>query len=277
MPSLDLLLQTPIQHLPSCSATPLLTEALGQLQAADADPRQVAAHLERDPELAARLVATMAERTGRKVPDVLGGLRLLGLKTLEALLIDMTAASEGLDPLLGDLMQGELLEHSQQVAVCSYLISVETGYPQPSEAYAAGWLHDLGHALLEAFPCSELVTALQLSPGEGMAVVTPEDARLGGNHASVGARLLERWQVPAGIVAAVAHHHAPQEAPTGRRLARVVSLAETAVSRLQGGEGAGLAADPSGVPMATEQLRRLAERAREHHLRARLERVCGKS
>lgn len=270
MVTLETLLLSPVPELPRCRITPTLTEALQRLKASNADPRDLASHVERDPELAERLVAAMAHRTGRRVQDVLGGLRLVGLKALENLLMDMVEeGAHGLDPTLGKLLRGELLDHCLTVALASYLIAVETGYPQPSEAYAAGLLHDLGLALLEAFPCGDLSDALQLSQAESMALSTPEDARMGGNHAYMGSKLLEHWQLPPSIVAAVAHHHAPQQAQTSRRLATIVYLAETVITCRQAEASVGsLAADAmvlAGLRLTPDRLLMIAERAIEHH------------
>lgn len=270
---LETLMLSRLQDLPRCPITPVLAEALERLRAPNADPRDLASHVERDPELAEALVAAMARRTGRRVPDVLAGLRLVGLQVLESLLTGLAAhdVRPELDPVLAELLQGELLDHSLPVALASYLLAVEIRYPQPSEAYAAGLLHDLGLALLESFPCEELIDALQLSPTESMATLTPEDARLGGNHAYMGSKLLEHWQLPLGIVSAVAHHHAPLHAPVSRRLAMIVHLAETSITRLQAPEGKvshfSDALVLAGLRLTSDRLHLLARRAIEHHAR----------
>lgn len=271
----SLLLLGPAQDLPRCPVSPIVQEALELLGAPNVDPRELAGSIVCDPELAEHLATAIAQQTGRRVPDVWQGIRLIGLKSFERLLMQTASAYERseLEVALEGLMQGELLDHSYQVGLCSYLIAVETGFCPPSEAYAAGWLHDLGLALLEAFPCEELATALGASLTEAKSMLTTEDAILEGNHAYLGAKLLERWQVAPGIVAAVANHHAPREALTGQRLTRIVQLAEAGVScqlaRAQEGGGGQIIDEAAlaSLGLAPERLFQLALRAIEHHAR----------
>lgn len=266
---LETLLRAQLDALPSCSYTPVLKEVVELLAVPGTDLRELAASIDRDPELAERVMELMAQQTGRRVQNVLQGIRLIGLTALWTLLAEIAGVREqsGFRVTLDELLQDELLDHSSQVGLCSYLIAVEIGYRQPSEAYAAGLLHDLGLALLKEASCEELCAALAASTPQATTLITAEDAILGGNHAYLGSKLLEHWQAPLGVVAAVAHHHAPHEAQTGQRLARIVHLAEAGISCLQA-ESDSMPADEaalSSLRMAPDRLLQLARRAIEHH------------
>jgi HD-like signal output (HDOD) protein len=65
-----------------------------------------------------------------------------------------------------------------------------------------------------------------------MALVRVEQTVLGANHAQIGARLLERWKLPAEVVAAVRCHHRPAAAEEHIRLAATVSLANALARNL---------------------------------------------
>src|SRR4051812_11686872 len=93
----SLLLLAPVQDLPRCPVLPLVQEALEHLRAADTDPRELAGSIACDPELAEHLAAAIAQQTGRRVPDVWQGIRLIGLKSFETLLVRMAAAFERSD------------------------------------------------------------------------------------------------------------------------------------------------------------------------------------
>lgn len=259
---LDSSLIAPLRALPSCPATPLLYDVLERVQAPNADPRAIATLIERDPELAERVTEAIARQTGRKVPDVFQGVRLCGLKALQCHLAELATPHE-LESGLSQVLKGDLLAHSQQVAWCSYLLALELDYRHPSEAYAAGLLHDLGLALLQEFPRPELTAVLALSEAEPAS--TPEDLALGASHAHVGARLLERWQQPPSIVKAVAYHHAPDRAPGAQRLTRIVHLAELAINASYSeSEDTGLDQALKSLRLAPEKAKELAGRAIAH-------------
>lgn len=273
MLSLEALLHAAPLTLSKALPMPLAQEALERLKAPDADPRVLATLLERDPELAEHLTVEIARHTGRRIPDLLQGIRFGGLAALESRLVAMKSERTGLPSPLSMLLRGDLLIHSLQVATCSYFLALDIGYRQPSEAFVAGLLHDLGLGLLEAYSPEPLAEALRLPPAEAAALATAEDALLGGNHAMLGSRLLEHWQFPTGVVAAVRHHHAPQEAQAGQRLSRLLHLAEVGVSTLQGAvpiEDEAIALDElslASLRLSPERLKMLAERSLEHQRR----------
>lgn len=53
-----------------------------------------------------------------------------------------------------------------------------------------------------------------------------ERNRAGYDHAQVGAALLDTWELPEQIVAAVRWHHDPQDAPHERGLALAIAVAD---------------------------------------------------
>ncbi|HEX3718069.1 MAG TPA: HDOD domain-containing protein [Verrucomicrobiae bacterium] len=123
-----------------------------------------------------------------------------------------------------------LWSHSLVVGLgAEYISKSETyGSFQPSLAFTAGLLHDIGKLLLtQILTAKNRADIRQKMTVNGLLRVEAERAVLGVDHAEAGACLLEKWRLPEILVEAVAHHHSPIVQPT-IHLSGVVYLANCA-------------------------------------------------
>jgi signal transduction histidine kinase/HD-like signal output (HDOD) protein len=129
----------------------------------------------------------------------------------------------------------EFWKHSISVACCAELLAetAETG-PEtldPSEAFVAGLLHDLGKLALDVMlPKSfdRIVEAADLLRGD---IADLERNVIGLDHMVVGKRLAERWQLPAALRECMwLHGQVPDALPAtvkNKRLVNLITLADT--------------------------------------------------
>jgi HD-like signal output (HDOD) protein len=81
------------------------------------------------------------------------------------------------------------------------------GCESPEAVYIASLLQDIGLAVLLCFDPDRFVAYQQACEAGGMMDAGAERAFFGNTHAAVGAALLEYWNFPPAIVAAVSKHH----------------------------------------------------------------------
>lgn len=118
--------------------------------------------------------------------------------------------------------------HSCLAALFSRKIAETTGYPDPSEAYLAGLLHDIGKLLLwMAFPgkyAPLLLKGVRCHSGR-LAFLEEEKLRI--NHCEAGAWLCEQWRLPTLLADAIRYHHHPvEDVARALPLTRITALAD---------------------------------------------------
>ncbi len=125
--------------------------------------------------------------------------------------------------------EGEFWRHSLVTAKAAELIA--EGMPHlvnPSIAYAAGILHDIGKLVLNQVLAPEPQAKLEhVIEERGHAGLAAEKAILGTDHAEVGALLLKKWNVPREIHEAVKHHHDLPTAASPAQISHLVGLADS--------------------------------------------------
>jgi len=165
---------------------------------------------------------------------------LLGLEKIKNLAIAISLA-EGLYRYSGlPFGRGALWHHSQACGVATSLVASAAGYPNPEEALIVGLIHDIAKALwTELFP-ERFLAAIKAVQMEGRDPLEVEIEYLTVPHATVGAWMLEKWQLPEVFQKAVALHHEPQAAkidPPLLFLSRSLYLGNQMAKLLNLGEG----------------------------------------
>jgi HD-like signal output (HDOD) protein len=176
----------------------------------DFETQQVVALLETDTALATQILQLVNSSyfgLPRQVASLRQAVICLGPRTLRLALLNygvLQCLATGLPP---DLRE-ELLRHSLTAALVAETLLKRRDAEHADEAYCAGLIMDVGIlAMLQAkLPnYRELLLDLRLAP----KLAGAERDAYGFDHAQLGARLLTHWNLPPGIIDAVARHHEP--------------------------------------------------------------------
>ena len=111
----------------------------------------------------------------------------------------------------------ELWRHSLVTASAAETIAAHgVELAEPSVAFTAGLLHDIGKLVMTQFLTEESQTAIRARVAQGVPTADAEREHFGTDHAEVGACLLYVWRLPEEIVESVANHHHPTVDPKPR-------------------------------------------------------------
>lgn len=215
--------------LSQTGALPLPTDTGARVVAALRDPGIDAAQLvrlvESDVGLSARVLRHATAAPDRRAPvrTLADAVAAMGVAKARELLL-LACARPALGP--DDVQTRTLWSHALATALASEELAAATHAIPPGEAFLPGLLHDLGRiAFLLADGMSFDVIAHAVAVGEGDALDL-EREWYGFTHAEAGAVLAEDWGLAPDQCEAIRWHHAPEEAPQGRALARILADAD---------------------------------------------------
>lgn len=218
-----------------------------------ASGHDVAAVIERDPALTARLlrVANSAafSRGGDRLASPLAAIQRLGISQVRAICL-VLAVVQAFGERRRSFDPRAFWRHSAAVGAVARTLweRLHGRGPAADDAYVAGLLHDVGVLILDQFFSAEFDAVLSAREELDIPLWQQEEDQLGMDHGQVGGLLLGSWSLPAAVVDAVTSHHTPREAPEPHlALCRVVHASEAVCAAL----GAGLPHEgPSDVPAA---------------------------
>ncbi len=106
------------------------------------------------------------------------------------------------------------------------MLAREAKFPRLEVAYIAALLHDIGKLVLNTYLSETYEEILEKVEQERLSFIQAEEAVLGFDHALVGARICEKWNLPAELVEAIAFHHQPEKAPSNSKLVAITHIAD---------------------------------------------------
>ncbi|HUI06919.1 MAG TPA: HDOD domain-containing protein [Verrucomicrobiae bacterium] len=148
----------------------------------------------------------------------------IGFRQLYDIVVSSIAAVTLARPQKGYGVESDALwDHSVTTAIAAQLVAKDLGFDE-QVAFTAGLLHDIGKIVLSLALEQASARVSHEADTNGLAPLEIEMRLLGVNHAEVGGRLLERWQLPQNVVFAVRYHHQPGLAQDHSALAACVYL-----------------------------------------------------
>lgn len=117
-------------------------------------------------------------------------------------------------------------EHSLGCALVCRHFAHKISYPDPSKAYLAGLLHDVGIIVnLWVLP-KEFSAAFEVARSEGVPLHEAEQKTLGFTHCESGGLLAEKWELSSDLREVVTLHHTPEQSREHAGLVALVELSD---------------------------------------------------
>ena len=170
-----------------------------------------------------------------KIETVTQALVIIGTNQLRDLVLatSITRLFEGIPEDL--VTMDSFWRHSIACGIAAKSLATYRNETNVERFLIAGMLHDIGRLILykkEGDQAREILLRCHLNK---TLLILTEQELLGFDHAALGRRLLQAWNLPLSLEEAVAFHHIPHEAMHYPIEATIVHLADIMVNALQWG------------------------------------------
>jgi HD-like signal output (HDOD) protein len=170
-----------------------------------------------------------------KIETITQALVIIGTKQLRdlALATSIVSLFEGIPKEF--VSMESFWRHSIACGIAAKTLAAYRREPNTERFFIAGLLHDIGRLILYKKAGDQIREALLRSQtGEGPLFLAEREI-LGFDHAVVGHKLLQGWNLPASLEEAVTFHHTPGRARRYPIETAVVHVADIVVNALQFG------------------------------------------
>ena len=133
------------------------------------------------------------------------------------------------------LCKGGIYHHAVGTAAVAEKLAQVTGKTQPTLAYTAGLLHDIGKVVLDQYIHSAFPLFYRQIHKEDRDFIASEKEILGIDHTQVGSELARSWSFPESLIEAINYHHWPENTHQSIELVHIVYLADLLMSRFHSG------------------------------------------
>lgn len=184
------------------------------------DPKSTAKDLkeliEIDPPLSAQVlkVANSAYYSPpSKIGEILKAVLWIGYDAIKEVVMHQKVCKLfSSDEAIDDYSRISLWKHSVAVAVMGKMIYRREFGERGENMYAAGLLHDIGLIVEDQFCHEQFIEAIRKTTEQSKAFTEMENMIFGFSHAELAKAVMESWDMPEELCAAIGQHHRPRRA-----------------------------------------------------------------
>ncbi len=172
----------------------------------------------------------------RKVSSVDFAIFLLGFTEIQNIVSTLSLIETFRNKSDKYLDQKEFWKHSFVTGAAAKKLSADFKVPGGSEAFIAGFLHDLGVSITHRYFHSKFPAIQESVQNDN---ITPSEAErniIGASHEEIGHFLAEKWNFPVKLSDAVLYHHSPGQSKVDKKFCSIIHLADYMTNKLQIGE-----------------------------------------
>jgi len=229
-----------IRKLEAVTDLPTLPIVYAKVSALVNDSRttaaQVARVIESDQAITSkilRLVNSSFFGFSRRISSIHQAVILLGFNTIRNTVLSISVSKMFETEQTIDFDLKNSWKHSIATGLLTKSLGRHLDTGMDEEAFAAGILHDIGKVVLNKYFPDEFGAALEKARSEQLPLFDAERQVNGVSHAEIGEYIVDHWNLPYGLVEAVALHHTPSVLRSNPKLVCLVHVANIFAREMQ--------------------------------------------
>jgi putative nucleotidyltransferase with HDIG domain len=225
-------IQQRIKRIENLATLPTVaTEILESIRSENSSMREISQIIEKDASVTTKILKVSNSPlwgVPGRIANVQKALVVLGLKQITNIVIAISLYSTFTKLKPNPYFDREKFWlHSAGTGQVARTLSQKLNLSFHGEEFVAALIHDIGKLVLDQFFSEEFRQILIRARQDQQPILKIENQNLGCTHADIGAWLLEQWNFPETITAAVAFHHEPEKAVNHKLLSSIIYLADT--------------------------------------------------
>jgi len=148
------------------------------------------------------------------IDNISRAVTVLGTQQIRDLVLS-TTATKAFSGIPNEIISvDDFWHHSLYCGLLARELANQNHKAQGEMLFTAGLLHDIGHLVMfNRIPELALQAIMHtIEPGVDLELYQSEREIIGFDHAEVGGKLAEQWQLPNNLVECVMYHHEPERA-----------------------------------------------------------------
>lgn len=180
-----------------------------------------------------RLVNSSFFGFSRRISSIHQAVILLGFNTIRNTVLSVSAFKMFGNGSNGMFDLKNFWKHSIATGMLSKILGQYLEIDMDEEAFTAGILHDIGKLVLNKYFPAEFEKALKKTQQEKLVLFDAERQVIGVSHAKIGEYLVDRWNLPYGLVETIALHHTPSVLRSSPKLVSLVHVGNIFAREMQ--------------------------------------------
>jgi len=181
-----------------------------------ANAKNLTGMVEKDTALAAKVLKVANSPFYHRIKEIStirSAVVLLGMNVLRSIVLSISVINLFNSNKKNVIDLYRFWQHSISCAVWSRMIATKTLPACEEDAVAAGLLHDIGKIVLDQNIClgGEYQEIIERVNSGTTDIIKCENSIIGINHADIGKKLIEKWNLPKVLCEAVGAHHKQPE------------------------------------------------------------------
>jgi putative nucleotidyltransferase with HDIG domain len=205
------------------------TQLLALFQSPECDVDRIVQLIGYEPSLTAQVLrnsnsAFYASET--PIADIFEAVARLGFYQVYCLVVSLhSAKTRAMEGAQKGVDVDALWRHSVAVAVSASVVAEETGQAR-AVGFTAGLLHDIGKLVLASVQRENYAVTIKKAKDQRVALSELERAAFIIDHAELGGELMQRWNLPPEVAAAVRYHHDLNTVPKFEKVTAAVQIGD---------------------------------------------------